>query len=263
LQKELAKRETSYHRAGECLVATSTAAPQEPERVDFNADQRLFNRHRVSHRVAFRVVPTSDGGVCGGTLVAVTVSMQTISTVFAISKVVVPASVMAAALCTCFARSAEAREDRGDDKSNTVLAFDLDFIAPIRESGADIGAGGAVRLGRKIDLVLVSLTPEIGGGYDRFNGDNDARIYRGFIGARLGFGKVIEPSVFAHIGVGKLDANFGGHTAATVDAGIALDLTFLPLINLGAHASYNSLLSQNNYSSFDWLALGLHIALVF
>ena len=170
---------------------------------------------------------------------------------------------MAAALCTCFAGSAEAREDGADDKSKTILAFDLDLVAPLREPRADIGGGGALRLGRKMDLVLVSLTPEIGGGYDRFNGDANARLYRGFIGGRLGFGKLIEPSVFAHIGVGKLDADFGNHTAATFDAGIALDLTFLPLINLGAHASYNSLLSQGNYSSFDWLALGLHVALVF
>ena len=114
-----------------------------------------------------------------------------------------------------------------------------------------------------MDLVLVSLTPEIGGGYDRFNGDNNARIYRGFIGGRLGFGKIIEPSVFAHIGVGKLNANFGNHTAAVFDGGIALDLTLLPLINLGAHASYNSLFAQGNYSSFDWLGFGLHVALVF
>ena len=189
--------------------------------------------------------------------------MRNISTIFANCKVVLPASLMAAALCTCIARSAEAREDGADDKSKTILAFDLDFVAPLREPGADIGGGGAVRLGRKMDFVLVSLTPEIGGGYDGFSGDAKAGIYRGFIGARLGFGKIIEPSVFAHIGVGRLDADFGNHTAATFDGGIALDLTFLPLINLGAHASYNTLLAQSNYSSFDWLALGLHVALVF
>jgi len=170
---------------------------------------------------------------------------------------------MAAALCTCFARSAGAREGGADDNSKTILAFDLDFVAPLRESGADIGGGGAVRLGRKVDFVLVSLTPEIGGGYDRFNGDANAGIYRGFVGGRLGFGKIIEPSVFAHIGVGRLDADFGNHTAATFDAGIALDFTLLPLINLGAHASYDSLLAQGQYSSFNWLALGLHVALVF
>jgi len=178
---------------------------------------------------------------------------------------------MAAALFTCLAGSAAADEnraeqksdDKSDDKSKTVLAFDLDFVAALREPGADIGGGGAVRLGRKLDLMLVSLTPEIGGSYDRFNGDNNTRIYRGFIGGRLGIGKLIEPSVFAHIGVGKLGANLGSHTAVTLDAGIALDLTFLPLINVGAHASYNTLLPQGDYSSFNWLALGLHAALVF
>jgi hypothetical protein len=183
------------------------------------------------------------------------------------SKVFLLALLIAAALCTYFAGSAEAREngaaERSDDKSKTVLAFDLDFLATLREPGADIGGGGAVRLGQKMDLILVSLTPEIGGSYDRFNGDNNDRIYRGFIGARLGFGKLIEPSVFAHIGVGRFDANVASHTAPVFDAGIALDLTFLPLINLGAHAGYNRLFPQENHASFNWLALGLHVALVF
>ena len=201
-------------------------------------------------------------------LIAIIHSMRTHSTKYARSKVIPRALLFAVALCSYFvAGNAEAHEDRTDDrrddKSKTVLAFDLDFVAALSEPGASIGGGGAVRLGRKLDFVLVSLTPEIGGGYDRFNGYNNDSIYRGFIGGRLGFGKIIEPSVFAHVGVGKLDTNFGDHTAVTFDGGIALDLTFLPLINLGAHASYNSLLPQGSYASFDWLALGLHVALVF
>jgi len=193
--------------------------------------------------------------------------MRTLSTFYTKSKVVLLASLIAAALSTCFAGNAEAREngaeERSDSKSKTVLAFDLDFVATLREPGADIGGGGALRLGRKMDLVLVSLTPEIGGSYDRFNGFNNDRIYRGFVGGRLGFGKIIEPSVFAHIGVGRFDANVASHTAPVFDAGIALDLTFLPLINVGAHASYNRLFPQENHASFNWLALGLHVALVF
>ncbi len=193
--------------------------------------------------------------------------MRNFSTIYTKSKFVLLVSLTSVAFATCFAGSAEAREDRADegssDRSKTVLAFDLDFVASLGAPGADIGGGGAVRLGRKMDLILVSLTPEIGGSYDRFNGLNNDRIYRGFIGARLGFGKIIEPSVFAHIGVGRFDANVASHTAPVFDAGIALDLTFLPLINLGAHASYNTLFSQGDYSSFNWLALGLHAALVF
>jgi hypothetical protein len=197
--------------------------------------------------------------------IALNCFMRTLPTFFAKSKVVILASLTAVALSTYLAGSAEAREDRADEGSNskTVLAFDLDFVASLGAPGADIGGGGALRLGRKMDLILVSLTPEIGGSYDRFNGFNNDRIYRGFIGGRLGFGKIIEPSVFAHIGVGRFDANVASHTAPVFDAGIALDLTFLPLINLGAHASYNTLFSQGDHSSFNWLALGLHVALVF
>ena len=193
--------------------------------------------------------------------------MRNYSTIYAKSKFLLLTSLTSVAFTTCFAGSAEAREERSDegsgDRSKTVLAFDLDFVAALSAPGANIGGGGAVRLGRKIDLILVSLTPEIGGSYDRFNGFNNDRIYRGFVGGRLGFGKIIEPSVFAHIGVGRFDANVASHTAPVFDAGIALDLTFLPLINVGAHASYNRLFPQENHASFNWLALGLHVALVF
>jgi hypothetical protein len=191
--------------------------------------------------------------------------MRTSSTPFSKSTVAILASLTAAALTTCFVGSAEAREDRGDEgsSSKTVLAFDLDFASTLNEPGAGTGGGGALRLGRKIDFILISLTPEIGGSYYRFDGFNHDRMYRGFIGGRLGFGKIIEPSVFAHIGVGRVEADVASHTAPVFDAGIALDLTVLPLINLGAHASYNTLFPQGDYPSFSWLALGLHAALVF
>ncbi len=193
--------------------------------------------------------------------------MPIFSTISGKFKLVLLALLTSVAYATCFAASAEAREEQADersgDRSKTVLAFDLDFVASLGAPGADIGGGGAVRLGRKMDLILVSLTPEVGGSYDRFNGLNNDKIYRGFIGGRLDFGKIIEPSVFAHIGVGRFDANVASHTAPVFDAGIALDLTFLPLINLGGHASYNTLFSQGDHSSFNWLTLGLHVALVF
>jgi len=191
--------------------------------------------------------------------------MRTFSNQFSKSTLVTVAALSAVAFTTSFAGSAEAREGRGDEgsSSSTVLAFDLDYVAALSAPGADNGGGGALRLGRKFDLILVSLTPEIGGSYDRFNGSNNDRIYRGFIGGRLGLGKIIEPSVFAHIGVGRFDADVASHTAPVFDAGIALDFTLLPLINLGAHGSYNTLLPQGDHSSFNWLALGLHVALVF
>ncbi|MGC4069031.1 MAG: hypothetical protein QM784_31185 [Polyangiaceae bacterium] len=110
--------------------------------------------------------------------------------------------------------------------------------------------------------MLISLTPEIGGSYHWFGGDRSPRLYRGFIGGRLGVGKVIEPSLFAHFGVGKIDGA-SDYVSPTVDVGAALDFTLLPIVNLGAHVSYDSLLARSEHSAFDWYTLGLHAALEF
>ncbi len=124
------------------------------------------------------------------------------------------------------------------------------------------GGGFNVRVGDELDLILVSLTPELGVGYHAFAGDDSTGIYTGFAGGRLGFGKVIEPSVFAHIGVGRLEAPVS-RTAPLIDGGLALDFTLLPLIDIGVHGAYNVLLPKANGEALKYFTVGLQAALVF
>ncbi len=154
------------------------------------------------------------------------------------------------------------RAEASEQEPKTVLAVDFDFAASA-EPGTHNGGGGAIRVGRKLDLLLISLTPEVGGSYHNFAGTNESRIYRGFLGGRVGIGKIFEPSAFAHVGLARLESTFPGWTAPAFDGGIAFDFTLLPVVDLGAHASYNALLSQGNHESFEWLILGLHAALEF
>ena len=154
--------------------------------------------------------------------------------------------------------SLAAREARADTK----LALDLDYAAAVDQGGVDGGAGGAVRLGQELDLVLVSLTPEIGGSYHSFGGTLDAKIYSGFVGGRLGFGKIIEPSVFAHIGIGKLTSRLPSDTGPTFDAGLALDFTLLPILDLGVHGAYHNLVLDDG-ENLDWIGVGAHAAIGF
>lgn len=142
------------------------------------------------------------------------------------------------------------------------LALDLDFVGGIDETGVGAGTGGALRFGRKFDLMVLSLTPEIGGSYHTFSGSAEASEYSGFLGARLGFGKVLEPGVFAHVGVAHLSSWGIDDTAPAVDAGIFLDLTVLPILDLGVHAAYNAILPDGE-DAFDWYRLGAHVALGF
>jgi hypothetical protein len=146
--------------------------------------------------------------------------------------------------------------------ADTKVALDLDYVNGIDEGGIDPGTGGALRLGKELDLAIISLTPEIGGSYHSFGGRLDAKHYSGFIGGRLAFGKVIEPAIFAHIGVGRLTGDFPGDTGAAFDAGVALDFTLLPILDLGLHAAYDSL-ALDGGENFDWFRLGAHAAIGF
>lgn len=160
-----------------------------------------------------------------------------------------------------YGRDDGARQNRRDGVGRTHIAVDGDFNAAVNESDVDAGAGGALRLGRELDLFLVSLTPELGGSYHSFGGDDRLKLYGGFIGGRLSLGKIIEPSLFAHVGVGRLDAP-DSRTAPTLDGGLAIDFTLLPLINFGVHGAYNVLLPGSGSDAFKFVTLGAQVALV-
>jgi hypothetical protein len=156
----------------------------------------------------------------------------------------------------------ESHHSRKDnDKSKTHIAVDFDFGTALDAPGTKAGGGGALRLGQEFDLFLVSLTPELGGGYHAFGGNDETRLYSGFIGGRLAIGKIVEPSIFAHLGVGHT-AGLESRTAPIMDAGLAIDLTLLPLIDLGFHAGYNAMFPRDDGSALKFVTLGAQAALV-
>jgi hypothetical protein len=157
----------------------------------------------------------------------------------------------------------EGDRDSDDDRddSNTNIALDFDFGAALDQPRAKSGGGGALRIGQELDLFLISLTPELGGSYHAFGGDDKTRIYGGFLGGRLAVGKIVEPAIFAHAGVARVEG-FESRTAPTLDGGLALDFTLLPLLDLGVHGAYNVILPRDEGSSFEFLTLGAHAALV-
>lgn len=176
-------------------------------------------------------------------------------------------SAFALGVATCMTPAAAWAEEggstSGDGVGRTHVAVDFDYAVALSSSqDSDAGTGGAVRLGRELDLLLVTLTPEVGGTYETFNGSADSRIYGGFAGGRLGVGKIIEPSIFAHVGVAHVDG-WQDRTAPMLDAGLALDFTLLPLIDLGVHAGVNTLLATRDGNGVSWGTAGLQAALVF
>jgi hypothetical protein len=155
----------------------------------------------------------------------------------------------------------EHRSRRDRDSTRTHIAVDVDFDSAVDAPNTKSGGGGALRLGQELDLFLISLTPELGGSYHSFGGDERTKLYSGFLGGRLAFGKIIEPSIFGHVGVGRVDG-FQTRTAPLVDGGLAIDFTLLPLIDLGLHGGYNVLLPDRDSAAVKYVTLGAQAALV-
>jgi hypothetical protein len=148
--------------------------------------------------------------------------------------------------------------------SGTAIGVDLDYTNGINEPHVGSGTGFNVRLGYKLDLLVLQLTPEIGGAYHTFSGDLSPRFSQGIVGGRLQFGKILEPGLYAHLGYGHLSSDhFDSYSGATADAGLTLDLTLLPLLDVGVHAGYNGMLKSGDRPAFDSYVLGAHAALVF
>lgn len=157
----------------------------------------------------------------------------------------------------------------GSGPGRAKVAFDLDPSFPVDASALGTGLGGQVRLGYELEALILSFTPEIAGGYYDFGGSTDPSALRGMAGGRLAVGAFVRPVIFAHAGVARMwagDSSRGvdpTRTAPAFDGGLALDLTALPVIDLGVHASYNVITSSTDAPTAKWITTGLHLAFVF
>lgn len=139
------------------------------------------------------------------------------------------------------------------------ISGDLDYAAEISGYEAGTGGGGGLRIGSQLDLVVATLILEGGGSYHAFSADDDPNVWRAIAGGEVRIGKIVEPGVFAHVGVGHLS---GAFTAPAVDVGLVLDFTLVPLVDVGAHVAYDALLGNDEHDGFGWITAGLHAALV-
>ena len=173
-------------------------------------------------------------------------------------------------LCTLLGTSGALAQqaDRGSDSraadpdegpGGTRLAFDLDYANGV-DAGVDSGLGGAVRFGREYDIVLLSLTPEFMGSFHQFSGSGRPLQFAGLAGGKAALGKVVEPGVFAHVGVGHANLPGDDLTGLALDLGVAVDLTLVPAVDLGVHAAYDAL-TWGGEGTFDWYRLGAHVAI--
>lgn len=174
------------------------------------------------------------------------------------------ASVLGLVLCSLAFTASPAYADDDDDDSwaRFMLGLDLDYAYAIDEQSITAGAGGALRVGSELDLILVTLIPEAYISHHSWS-EGDSGITTGKLGGRVRIGKILEPGLYGHFGIASVaGGRASAYSAPAFDIGFTLDFTLLPLIDLGAHAAYNAVAASGDQGSIRYALFGLHAALV-
>jgi hypothetical protein len=163
-----------------------------------------------------------------------------------------------------------------EGRSSLDIAFDGEGAVPLMDrrfqSGNDLSGGGGfkLRVGDQIRFPRLRFTPEIGYGYDHLFATDDANnayawnMHRLFAGARVGFGRVVVPTFYGHIGYGwrdTADPTVAQASGVAFDLGFALDFHVVPHFGFGGHIEYAAIDAQP-YTP-QWLAIGLHADVAF
>jgi hypothetical protein len=137
---------------------------------------------------------------------------------------------------------------------------DINYAEPILPEDSRVGYGGQLRFGPRLDLKILTLDSEIVAGAHFFDGASSPNAYQGMLGPRLGLLWGIRPSVFGHLGLGHVAfPDTQDRTNLAGDLGLALDLTFLPVVDIGAHGSWNFIAGNSEWEGHQFVTLGAHV----
>ena len=158
------------------------------------------------------------------------------------------------------------------------LGLDLEGAGDVTppQSTADSGGGGfKLRIGAEIRRPWLRIIPEGGFGFthlfvnDPVGNSVGWNMERLFGGVRIGFGEVVVPILYAHVGYGwrasGSDANgltpYASGGGLTADGGVGLDFHLIRHFGFGIHAEYVTV--QAAPAVPDWIAVGAHLDLRF
>ena len=156
------------------------------------------------------------------------------------------------------------------------LGIDLEGasnVTPPQGSGYGNGGGGfKLRVGAEIRRPWLRFIPEGGFAYthlfqtDPYGNNVGWNMERLFVGGRIGFGEVIVPIVYGHVGYGWRATNqdtissapgIPGANGVSADIGIGIDFHLIRNFGFGFHAEYVTV--QTAPAVPDWVAGGAHI----
>lgn len=147
--------------------------------------------------------------------------------------------------------------------SGPKVALDGEAAIGLQPDHVSSGAGAALRVGYQLDATVIALVPEIGGSYHALGGEPGPTMLRAFGGARLAFGAIVRPGIYAHAGWAHVGYDGSSRAAPTYDGGLFLDLTVLPVVGLGLHTGYTMVASNADGAANHFLVAGAHVAVLF
>lgn len=148
----------------------------------------------------------------------------------------------------------------GEARAGFFLGAELDGGTPINAPGLSTGYGFVGMAGYRIGLGPVFLQPELQGSYMVFPGTVIAgKATRILGGGRFGLGRMVQPAIFAHAGIGWVN----GDNAPALDAGLALGFKLIPFLRFGIQAAYNVVALSGQSSALKWVSYGAHVGVEF
>jgi hypothetical protein len=143
------------------------------------------------------------------------------------------------------------------------LGIDLDLGTAFQDR-VDFSYGLGARFGWKFYFAgaPVWLLPEVGGHFMNFGGsDQIGQAAAGFGGLRFGFDGIVQPNIFAHLGLGYVgNSDLGPYT----DIGIGLDFQITRVFSMGIQAAYNTVSDNgSDFGAAKWASFGLNFGFDF
>jgi hypothetical protein len=143
------------------------------------------------------------------------------------------------------------------------LGIDLDLGTALQDR-VDFSYGLGGRFGWKVYFAgaPVWLLPEVGGHFMSFGSATEfGHAGAAFGGVRFGFDGVVQPNIFAHLGLGFVgDSELGPYA----DVGVGLDFQITRLFSLGLQVAYNTVSDNgSDFGAAKWVSFGLNFGFDF
>jgi hypothetical protein len=166
------------------------------------------------------------------------------------------------ALVPCLACTAVLATSR-EAHAGPYLGIDVD-LGTAFENQVDFAYGLGGRLGWKIYFrgAPVWLLPEVGGKFAGFpSGAEIDHSGAAFGGLRFGFDGIVQPNIFAHLGLGFVgDLYMGPYT----DVGVGVDFQLTRVFSLGLQVAYNAVSdADGQIGASKWASFGLNFGFDF